>query len=78
MSEKDDLAYENMMRTSETRKLIMEHLHSCRVFENIMSTDPAQLSYNVGMRAGALRLMNKIKDACPHLYLKMIEEDTNG
>lgn len=78
MSESNELDFENLLKTKESRKIIMEHLQYCRVFENIFNTDVSQMTYNVGLRAGGLRLMNQIKEKCPHLYLKMIEEDTNG
>ena len=78
MSDSGDLALENMMKDEGSRKVIMEHLHYCRVFENIFNKDTSQMSYNVGLRAGGLRLMDRIKEVTPHFYLKMIEEDTNG
>lgn len=78
MSSPGDLDIENVMKTEGGRKFIMDHLHYCRVFENIFNKDTSQMSYNVGLRAGGLRLMDRIKEACPHFYLKMIEEDTNG
>ena len=77
MSELTDLDVENVVKNEGGRKFIMEHLHYCRVFENIFNTDTSQMSYNVGLRAGGLRLMNRIKEVTPHLYLKLIEEDTN-
>ena len=78
MSSEDDLSLENMLKDKGSRKVIMDHLHYCRVFENIFNKDNSQLSYNAGLRAGGLRLMDRIKEVSPHLYLKMIEEDTHG
>lgn len=77
MSELTNLDIENVIKHESGRKFIMEHLHYCRVFENIFNKDTSQMSYNVGLRAGGLRLMDRVKEVSPHFYLKMIEEDTH-
>lgn len=71
------LTIENIMKTVEGRKFMMNHLHYCGVSETMFDKDSVQHAYNAGLRAGGLRLERELKEASPHYYLKMIEEDIN-
>ena len=71
------LTMENVMKTVEGRKFMMNLLHFSMVYENVFDNDTNQHSYNAGSRRVGLHLERELKEASPYLYLKMIEEDIN-
>ena len=71
------LTMENVMKTVEGRKFMLNLLHYCGVSESMFDKDPIQHAYNAGKRSAGLHLEEELKEASPYYYLKMIEEDIN-
>lgn len=71
----EHLTIQNILRTESGRGFMYGHLQSCLIFENIFDQDPVKHAYNAGVRKAGLLLEQKLKDADPAGYLKMIGEN---
>ena len=69
------LTIENILKTENGRKFMSNLLHYCGVSETMFDKDPVQHAYNAGKRSAGLHLERELKEASPHYYIKMIEED---
>jgi putative methionine-R-sulfoxide reductase with GAF domain len=67
-----------LMATPEGREWFYELLDFCGIYRNPHSVSgPYQTAFNCGETNVGQKVLADLQSACPDLYLKMLEEQTN-
>ncbi len=73
--EKSDLT--NLMHTEAGRNFVRSVLDYAGVEQDTYDPDTHQHAYKAGKRKVGLYIVDKLRVACPELYIKLLEEKDN-
>lgn len=72
------LELEGIMRTVTGRRVLYNILTSTGYFNDTFDKDPYTHSMRAGMRKVGINFVSLLNAANPDLYVKLIQENTNG
>lgn len=74
-----DLALKAIMEHRQTRAWVWDLISACGLYRaSVRAGDPHMTYFHEGERNVGLRLLAQLHRACPDLYAKMTEENSDG